>query len=468
MPQIVNIAIDRLFPHSDNPRKDLGDLSELAASIKASGILQNLTVVPNEPENSNTDFTIIIGHRRFAAAKIAGLTELPCVVVEMSEREQLQTMLVENMQRSDLTVYEQAQGFQMMLNMGDSVAEIAEKSGFSQSTIRRRVKLLDLDQQKFQKAEARGATLNDYLELDKLDSPEDKNKALDAIGTANFNSVLKSLISEQEVRKKFAEWTEIADKFAYQIERSGTFNGQNVDMVYCDGYHRWDLKREMTVPEDANDVRYFYRKDSTGITLYKERSQEQRPDPEAEAREERRRRDEQAEKEFAAAAAAHFALRRDFVRGLPNSVFKQHMTEIALFCVATTEQIDGGYCNSIDPELCADLLGMRVLPDDANEDFCDMVFVRSAAEAQPEKLIFCACYSAVDDEHECYYHRVWNMNHYECELSENSNLDHIYEILETLGYEKSDDEEEMIEGTHRLFDTYGAQAGNAAEDSDDE
>ena len=343
MPQIVNIAIDRLFPHSDNPRKDLGDLSELAASIKASGVLQNLTVVPDEPDNPDTDYTIIIGHRRYAAAKIAGLTELPCIVVEMSEREQLQTMLVENMQRSDLTVYEQAQGFQMMLNMGDSVAEIAEKSGFSQTTIRRRVKLLDLDRQKFQKAESRGATLNDYLELDKLDSPEDKNKALDAIGTANFNSVLKSLISEQEIRKKFAEWTEIADKFAYQIERTGEFNGQNVGMVYCDGYHRWDLKREMTVPEDANDVRYFYRTDSSGITLYKERQQSQQPDPEAEAREERRRRDEQSENEFAEVAEAHFELRKDFIKELPNSVFKQHMKEIALFCVATTESIDDGY-----------------------------------------------------------------------------------------------------------------------------
>lgn len=58
MPQIVNIAIDRLFPHSDNPRKDLGDLSELAASIKASGVLQNLTVVPDEPDNPDTDYTI--------------------------------------------------------------------------------------------------------------------------------------------------------------------------------------------------------------------------------------------------------------------------------------------------------------------------------------------------------------------------------------------------------------------------
>ena len=236
MPQIVNIAIDRLFPHSDNPRKDLGDLSELAASIKASGVLQNLTVVPDEPDNPDTEYTIIIGHRRYAAAKIAGLTELPCIVVEMSEREQLQTMLVENMQRSDLTTYEQAQGFQMMLNMGDSVAEIAEKSGFSQTTIRRRVKLLDLDRQKFQKAESRGATLGDYLELDKLDSPEDKNKALDAIGTANFNSVLKSLISEQEIRKKFAEWEECADAFAYHIEKTGEFNGQKVDMAYFSGY----------------------------------------------------------------------------------------------------------------------------------------------------------------------------------------------------------------------------------------
>lgn len=463
MPQIVNIAIDRLFPHSDNPRKDLGDLSELAASIKASGVLQNLTVVPDDPTSSHTTFTIIIGHRRFAAAKIAGLTELPCIVVEMSEREQLQTMLVENMQRSDLTTYEQAQGFQMMLNMGDSVAEIAEKSGFSQTTIRRRVKLLDLDRQKFQKAESRGATLNDYLELDKLDSPEDKNKALDAIGTANFNSVLKSLISEQEIRKKFAEWEECADAFAYHIEKTGEFNGQKVDMAYFSGYNRWDLKKEMTVPEDASDVRYFYRKDSTGIALYKERQESQQPDPEAEAREELRRRDEEAEKEFAATAAAHFELRRDFIKELPNSVFKQHMKEIALFCVATTESIDDGYCNSIDPEFCAQLLGMRLSPDDENEDFCDMGFVRSAAEAQPEKLIFCCGYSAVDDRGMSYYRRVWNMNHNEYELRENSDLDYIYEILETLGYEKSDDEEEMAEGTHRLFAIYGA-----AEDPDDD
>ena len=64
-------------------------------------------------------YRVVIGHRRLAAAKLAGLAEVPCAVVEMTEQEQIATMLLENMQRSDLTVYEQAQGFQMMLDLGE-------------------------------------------------------------------------------------------------------------------------------------------------------------------------------------------------------------------------------------------------------------------------------------------------------------------------------------------------------------
>ncbi len=85
-------------------------------------------------------FTVVIGHRRLAAAKLAGLTEVPCVIAQMTVKEQMQTMLLENMQRAELTVYEQAQGFQMMLDLGSTVEEVAEKSGFSVATVRRRVK----------------------------------------------------------------------------------------------------------------------------------------------------------------------------------------------------------------------------------------------------------------------------------------------------------------------------------------
>ena len=101
MNNIQMISIDLLHPHPDNPRKELGDLTELAQSIRENGVYQNLTVVPDE-----TGYTIIIGHRRCAAAKLAGMQEMPCAVVEMTQHEQLSTMLLENMQRSDLTPYE--------------------------------------------------------------------------------------------------------------------------------------------------------------------------------------------------------------------------------------------------------------------------------------------------------------------------------------------------------------------------
>lgn len=104
---INNISIDKLVHHPNNPREDVGDITELTESIKANGIMQNLTVVPHE------DFYwVVIGNRRLAAAKAAGLKELPCVVSDMDVATQQATMLLENMQRIDLTLYEQAHGFQ--------------------------------------------------------------------------------------------------------------------------------------------------------------------------------------------------------------------------------------------------------------------------------------------------------------------------------------------------------------------
>ena len=99
--QLVYLPLDKLHPHPDNPRKEIGDVTELADSIKSKGVMQNLTVVP-----AKDGYTVIIGHRRCAAAKLAGLKEVPCVIVEMSDREQVATMLLENMQRVDLTPYE--------------------------------------------------------------------------------------------------------------------------------------------------------------------------------------------------------------------------------------------------------------------------------------------------------------------------------------------------------------------------
>ncbi len=192
--KLIYIPIDKLFPHPDNPRKELGDLTELAASIKANGVFQNLTVVKKFGEITkkwNGNYTIIIGHRRCAAAKLAGLTELPCVVAEMTPQEQLSTMLLENMQRSDLTVYEQAQSFQILIDMGESVDSVASKTGFSSGTVRRRLKMTELDQKVLKQVSSRPLSLGDF---DKLAQIEDlaavhtwggkAATALKALGTA--------------------------------------------------------------------------------------------------------------------------------------------------------------------------------------------------------------------------------------------------------------------------------------------
>lgn len=109
---IVMIQAEQLEHHPDNPRKEIGDITELAASIGVDGILQNLTVVP-QPKNKDK-FYIVIGNRRYEAGRAAGLHEFPCVISDMDYTKQLETMLVENMNRSDLTPYEEAKGFEQL------------------------------------------------------------------------------------------------------------------------------------------------------------------------------------------------------------------------------------------------------------------------------------------------------------------------------------------------------------------
>lgn len=200
--KIVMLPIDSITPHPNNPRKELGDLAELAESIKTKGIMQNLTVVPNK---GGDGYTVIIGHRRLSAARLAGLSEVPCAIVEMDEGDQLATMLLENMQRTDLTVYEQAEGFQLLLSNEFSVSDIAEKTGFSESTIRKRVKLLSLDKAKFKASEGRQVNLGDYERLYKIENEDKRNELLDSLGTNNFENEYRKALREQEDQAKVQE-----------------------------------------------------------------------------------------------------------------------------------------------------------------------------------------------------------------------------------------------------------------------
>ena len=163
---IQEIELSKLRIHPKNVRKTYTNIEELADSIKAKGILQNLTVVKN-PEEEGT-YWVVIGNRRLTAAKIAGIETAPCQIVDMDEKDQASTMLLENMQRSDLTIHEQAYGIQMVLDLGESEDGLAEKTGLSKSTIRHRSNIAKLNQdilQEKEKDENFQLTLRDLYEL---------------------------------------------------------------------------------------------------------------------------------------------------------------------------------------------------------------------------------------------------------------------------------------------------------------
>lgn len=172
MNKITMIPIDKLRHHPQNPRKRIGDVTELAESIKAKGILQNLTVV--QCPSALGEYWVVIGNRRLEAAKQAGVKELPCLISTMDEKEQFSTMLVENMQRADLTIPEQTEGFQLMIDMGESVESISDKTGFSQSTVRRRLDLAKLNKDKFEKAYKSGGTLDDFVKISQIESKKSR------------------------------------------------------------------------------------------------------------------------------------------------------------------------------------------------------------------------------------------------------------------------------------------------------
>lgn len=191
--QIVMLKGNQLKHHPENPRKSFGDLEELSASIHQNGILQNLTVVPVPDEEDS--YYIVIGNRRFEAGQIAGLEEYPCHISNMSYVEQLQTMLIENMQRSDLTLIEQADGFEQLTLNGFSVEDISSSTGFSQSTVRRRLTVAKLDKESVAEAEAKAEEKISKLKQE-LKTAKEKTKQAEASKASAVKEAKENAIKE--------------------------------------------------------------------------------------------------------------------------------------------------------------------------------------------------------------------------------------------------------------------------------
>ena len=210
--ELTMLPVADIYPHPDNPRKDVGDVTELADSVKKRGILQNLTVMPGHWTNGDwcdEGYTTLIGHRRTAAAKQAGIESAPCrIVTGLTKNEQVSMMLEENMQRNDLTIYEQAESFQLMLDLGDTVESLSEKTGFAKSTIYHRLNLAKLDHDVIKEKEDDESfqmSLKDMYELEKIDDVKERNRILSkATSSSNLKYEVERTVKERE-RKKVKE-----------------------------------------------------------------------------------------------------------------------------------------------------------------------------------------------------------------------------------------------------------------------
>lgn len=132
--RVTVLRASRIHPHPSNVRESLGDLSELAASIRQHGILQPLVVTPDP--NRDGEYRLLAGHRRLAAARKAGLDGVPAIVRHgVTDDRALELMLVENCQRADLNPMEKAEAMAALRHRGYTQAQIAERTGISASTV---------------------------------------------------------------------------------------------------------------------------------------------------------------------------------------------------------------------------------------------------------------------------------------------------------------------------------------------
>lgn len=456
MQKIEYISLDRLHPHPANPRKNLGDLTELADSIKAKGVLQNLTVVPYwSPVHKRVMdglYTIIIGHRRHAAAKLAGLTELPCVIAQMTDKEQIETMAVENVQRSDLTAYEQAECFQMMLDMGSTVAEVSQKTGLSETTVRTRAKLTKLDKQKFKKAEDRGATLTDFLKLNDIKDEERRNNVLSHLGTPDFNQKYQAAIRQEKDEKWLQETIEAfrSAKWCDELtaEQRDQLNNNKIRYVHNYGTHN---KRPVEKPEDANRALYFFFVGQTQVDLYREiiKSEERKQEAEISRKEQ----DSQRVAEEIDDLMAECEMREQEFRTLRETfitefdAFNTYREEIMAFLVKALMLRDKGngyqWKPLVDRKELSNMLGIEYFEEKKQMASLDVIM-----RSQPERVLLYVAYLLLEDGN-----RMWLTKLYDNTVGthlpkhrEDKQLDLLYECLRSLGYGWSTEEQKAFGG----------------------
>ena len=207
------IPIDKLDPNPDQPRTEIGDLTELTASIKEKGVLEPLLVKPMRGR-----WMIIAGERRWRAAAGAGLTELPCIEMDVDDSAVAEIALIENMQRKDLTPWEEADGLRALCErFGYTHEDVARKVGKSRSTVTEALSIASIPKEIREICRASDITSKSLL-LQIVRQPDDES----------MRSMAEQIASEgltrdgaRKARRAFVDPTGASEPYVYRYEAPG-------------------------------------------------------------------------------------------------------------------------------------------------------------------------------------------------------------------------------------------------------
>jgi ParB family chromosome partitioning protein len=206
------IAVEEIETNPDQPRSSVGDLGELTKSIESKGVLEPLLVRPLEDGR----YRIIAGERRFRAAVEAGLTEIPCIELDVPDNEVLEIALIENLHRKDLHPFEEAEGYRALGDRhGYTQQQIADAVGKSRVSITEALSLLDIPEEL--RGECRRADIEARSVLLQIARLKDATKMRAAIEAVEGGSTRDDL----RRKKKKEDGKHRAKRFAFVYKPKG-------------------------------------------------------------------------------------------------------------------------------------------------------------------------------------------------------------------------------------------------------
>ncbi|HYR75891.1 MAG TPA: ParB/RepB/Spo0J family partition protein [Pyrinomonadaceae bacterium] len=208
------IPIDKLDPNPDQPRTEIGDLTELTASIREKGVLEPLLVKPMPLGR----WMIIAGERRWRSATAARLTEVPCIEMDVDDSAVAEIALIENMQRKDLTPWEEADGLRALCErFGYTHEDVARKVGKSRSTVTEALSIASIPDS-IRKICRESEITSKSLLLQIVRQPDDES----------MRSMAEQIASEgltrdgaRKARRAFIDPTGASEPFVYRYEAPG-------------------------------------------------------------------------------------------------------------------------------------------------------------------------------------------------------------------------------------------------------